>query len=125
MLPLLIDQDLDHVSLRGLLLRVPNLDVMTAHEPVLNSIHYRNTTELLIVLKRWQVEFPSLNGSSVCITARPSAPSGSYVLEMSDKLDQILHPRIVAHCMASYNDGYFKDAALLTQHPGSIVLKEL
>jgi hypothetical protein len=27
MLRLLIDQDLDHVILRGLLLRVPNLDV--------------------------------------------------------------------------------------------------
>ena len=32
MLRLLIDQDLDHVILRGLLLRVPNLDVMTAHQ---------------------------------------------------------------------------------------------
>lgn len=29
MLRLLIDQDLDHVILRGLLLRVPNLDVIT------------------------------------------------------------------------------------------------
>lgn len=28
MLRLLIDQDLDHVILRGLLLRVPNLDVI-------------------------------------------------------------------------------------------------
>jgi predicted nuclease of predicted toxin-antitoxin system len=32
MLRLLIDQDLDHVILRGLLLRVPNADVMTAHQ---------------------------------------------------------------------------------------------
>jgi len=32
MLRLLIDQDLDHVILRGLLLRVPNLDVITAHQ---------------------------------------------------------------------------------------------
>jgi hypothetical protein len=32
MLRLLIDQDLDHVILRGLLLRVPNLDVVTAHQ---------------------------------------------------------------------------------------------
>jgi hypothetical protein len=30
MLRLLIDQDLDHVILRGLILRVPNLDVITA-----------------------------------------------------------------------------------------------
>jgi hypothetical protein len=28
----LIDQDLDHVILRGLLLRVPNADVITAHK---------------------------------------------------------------------------------------------
>jgi hypothetical protein len=32
MLRLLIDQDLDHVILRGLLLRVPNLNVITAHQ---------------------------------------------------------------------------------------------
>jgi hypothetical protein len=32
MLRLLIDQDLNQVILRGLLLRVPNLDVMTAHQ---------------------------------------------------------------------------------------------
>jgi len=32
MLRLLIDQDLDHVILRGLLLRVPNADVITAHQ---------------------------------------------------------------------------------------------
>ena len=32
MLRLLIDQDLDQVILRGLLLRVPNLDVVTAHQ---------------------------------------------------------------------------------------------
>jgi predicted nuclease of predicted toxin-antitoxin system len=32
MLRLLIDQDLDQVILRGLLLRVPNLDVITAHQ---------------------------------------------------------------------------------------------
>lgn len=32
MLRLLIDQDLDHVILRGLLLRVPNLDARTAHQ---------------------------------------------------------------------------------------------
>jgi hypothetical protein len=32
MLRLLIDQDLDHVILRGLLLRVPNADVITAHK---------------------------------------------------------------------------------------------
>lgn len=32
MLRLLIDQDLDHVILRGLLLRVPTLDVTTAHQ---------------------------------------------------------------------------------------------
>ena len=32
MLRLLIDQDLDQVILRGLLLRVPNLDVLTAHQ---------------------------------------------------------------------------------------------
>jgi len=31
---------------------------------------------------------------------------------MSDKFDQILHPRIVARCMPRYSDGYFKDAAL-------------
>jgi predicted nuclease of predicted toxin-antitoxin system len=32
MLRLLIDQDLDHVILRGLLLRVPKLDVVTANQ---------------------------------------------------------------------------------------------
>jgi hypothetical protein len=32
MLRLLIDQDLDHVIPRGLLLRVPNLEVITAHQ---------------------------------------------------------------------------------------------
>lgn len=32
MLRLLIDQDLDHVILLGLLLRVPNADVITAHQ---------------------------------------------------------------------------------------------
>jgi predicted nuclease of predicted toxin-antitoxin system len=32
MLRLLIDQDLDHVILRGLLLRVPKLDVVTAYQ---------------------------------------------------------------------------------------------
>ena len=32
LLRLLIDQDLDHVILRGLLLRVPTLDVITAHQ---------------------------------------------------------------------------------------------
>ena len=34
MLRLLIDQDLDHFILRGLLLRVPNLDVITAHQAI-------------------------------------------------------------------------------------------
>lgn len=37
MLRLLIDQDLDHVILRGLLLRVPNLDVLTAHQAGLSN----------------------------------------------------------------------------------------
>ncbi|MDQ2921247.1 MAG: DUF5615 family PIN-like protein [Acidobacteriota bacterium] len=37
MLRLLIDQDLDHVILRGLLLRVPNLDFITAHQAGLNE----------------------------------------------------------------------------------------
>jgi hypothetical protein len=37
MLRLLIDQDLDHVILRGLLLRVPNLDVITAHQAGLSN----------------------------------------------------------------------------------------
>lgn len=37
MLPLLIDQDLDHVILRGLLLRVPTLDVITAHQVGLSN----------------------------------------------------------------------------------------
>ena len=37
MLRLLIDQDLDHVILRGLLLRVPNLDVVTAHQAGLSN----------------------------------------------------------------------------------------
>lgn len=37
MLRLLIDQDLDHVILRGLLLRVPNLDVITAHQVSLSN----------------------------------------------------------------------------------------
>ena len=37
MLRLLIDQDLDHVILRGLSLRVPNLDVVTAHEVGLSN----------------------------------------------------------------------------------------
>jgi hypothetical protein len=32
MLRLLIDQDLDHVILRGLLLRIPSLDFLTAHQ---------------------------------------------------------------------------------------------
>jgi len=32
MLPLLIDQDLDHVILRGLLLRIPKLDFVTAYQ---------------------------------------------------------------------------------------------
>ena len=36
-LRLLIDQDLDHVILRGLLLRVPNLDVITAHQVGLSN----------------------------------------------------------------------------------------
>jgi predicted nuclease of predicted toxin-antitoxin system len=38
MLRLLIDQDLDHVILRGLLLRVPNLDVITAHQVGLSNV---------------------------------------------------------------------------------------
>ena len=38
MLRLLIDQDLDHVILRGLLLRVPNLDVITAHQAGLSNV---------------------------------------------------------------------------------------
>jgi len=38
MLRLLIDQDLDHVILRGLLLRVPNLDVMMAHQVGLSNV---------------------------------------------------------------------------------------
>jgi len=37
MLRLLIDQDLDHVILRGLLLRVPHLDVITAHQVDLSN----------------------------------------------------------------------------------------
>lgn len=37
MLRLLIDQDLDQVILRGLLLRVPNLDVITAHQADLSG----------------------------------------------------------------------------------------
>lgn len=37
MLRLLIDQDLDHVILRGFLLRVPNLDVITAHQVGLSN----------------------------------------------------------------------------------------
>ena len=37
MLRLLIDQDLDHVILRGLLLRVPNLDFITAHQVGLSN----------------------------------------------------------------------------------------
>lgn len=37
MLRLLIDQDLDQVILRGLLLRVPNLDVVTAHQANLSD----------------------------------------------------------------------------------------
>ena len=37
MLRLLIDQDLDHVILRGLLLRVPTLDVITAHQVGLSN----------------------------------------------------------------------------------------
>ena len=37
MLRLLIDQDLDHVILRGLLLRVPNVDVITAHQVGLSN----------------------------------------------------------------------------------------
>lgn len=37
MLRLLIDQDLDHVILRGLLLRVPNVDVVTAHQAGLSD----------------------------------------------------------------------------------------
>lgn len=32
MLRLLIDQDLDHIILRGLLLRVLSLDVITSHQ---------------------------------------------------------------------------------------------
>jgi len=37
MLRLLIDQDLDQVILRGLLLRVPGLDVVTAHQASLSD----------------------------------------------------------------------------------------
>ena len=37
MLRLLIDQDLDHVILRALLLRVQNLDVITAHQAGLSD----------------------------------------------------------------------------------------
>jgi hypothetical protein len=37
MLRLLIDQDLDHVILRGLLLRIPALDVITAHQAGLSN----------------------------------------------------------------------------------------
>ena len=38
MLRLLIDQDLDHVILRALLLRVQNLDVITAHQAGLSNV---------------------------------------------------------------------------------------
>ena len=38
MLRLLIDQDLDHVSLRGLLLRIPSLDFVTAHHAGLGEV---------------------------------------------------------------------------------------
>lgn len=38
MLRLLIDQDLDHVILRALLLRVPNLDVVTALQAGLSNV---------------------------------------------------------------------------------------
>ena len=37
MLRLVIDQDLDHVILRALLLRVQNLDVITAHQAGLSN----------------------------------------------------------------------------------------
>ena len=37
MLRLLIDQDLDQVIIRGLLLRVPNLDVITAYQANLSD----------------------------------------------------------------------------------------
>ena len=37
MLRLLIDQDLDQVILRGLLLRVPSLDVITARQAGLSA----------------------------------------------------------------------------------------
>src|SRR6185295_20129409 len=37
MLPLLIDQDLDQVILRGLLLRIPGLNFVTAHQVDLSS----------------------------------------------------------------------------------------
>jgi predicted nuclease of predicted toxin-antitoxin system len=37
MLRLLIDQDLDHVILRGLLLRAPNVDVVPAHQAGLSD----------------------------------------------------------------------------------------
>ena len=37
MLRLLIDQDLDHVILRALLLRVQNLDIITAHQVGLSN----------------------------------------------------------------------------------------
>lgn len=49
MLRLLIDQDLDHVILRGLLLRIPNLDVITAHQVGLSNA---SDSELLA----WAVE---------------------------------------------------------------------
>jgi hypothetical protein len=37
MLRLLIDQDLDHVILRGLLLRVPDVDIITAYQAGLSN----------------------------------------------------------------------------------------
>ena len=42
MLRLLIDQDLDHVILRGLLLRVPDADVVTAHQAGLSQASDRD-----------------------------------------------------------------------------------
>lgn len=45
-------------------------------------------------------------------------------MKMSDKVDEILHPRIAAQCMARYRDGYFKDAAREAMTQVELAIKE-
>lgn len=45
-------------------------------------------------------------------------------MNMSDKVDEILHPRIAEQCMARYRDGYFKDAVREAMTQVELAIKE-